>query len=94
MAISRYDDWLTEYLYYTSGHEIPALYNKWTGILLIASVLKQHVYLDMGTYKLYPNMFTIIVDEASAGKSHAIERFGLNLLVRADEKDASNNKIS
>ncbi|GAG22414.1 unnamed protein product, partial [marine sediment metagenome] len=61
--------------------------------LLIASVLKQHVYLDMGTYKLYPNMFIIIIDEASSGKSHAVERFGLSLLVRADEKDASDNKL-
>lgn len=93
MAVTRYDDWLTEYLYFTSGHEIPTLYNQWTGILLIAAVLKQHVYLDMGTYKLYPNMFIIIIDEASAGKSHAIEKFGLNLLTRADEKDASDNKL-
>jgi len=93
MTLKRYDDWLQEYLYFTSGHEIPTLYNQWTGILLIAAVLKQHVYLDMGTYKLYPNMFVIIIDEASAGKSHAVERFGLNLLVRADEKDASDNKL-
>ena len=93
MTLTRYTDWLTEYLHYTSGHEVPQLYSKWTGIGLVASVLKQHTYLDMGTYKLYPNLFIIMVDTASAGKSHAIERFGLNLLVRADEKDASNNKL-
>lgn len=93
MALTRYDDWLTEYLHFTSGHEVPQLYNRWTGIGLVASVLKQRVYVDMGTYKLYPNIFLIIVDEASAGKSHAIERFGLNLLIRADEKDASGNKL-
>ena len=91
--LKRYDDWLTEYLHYTSGHEVPQLYNRWTGLGLIASVLKQRVYVDMGTYKLYPNIFIIMVDSASAGKSHAIERFGLNLLIRADEKDASNNKL-
>jgi hypothetical protein len=91
MALSHYKDWLEEYIYYTSGHEVPQLYNKWVGIGLIASVLKQNVYLPMFTYDLYPNMFIVIVDEASSGKSHAIERFGLSLLMRADEKDPSGN---
>jgi len=93
MSLQRYTDWLSEYLHYTSGHEVPQLYNKWTGLGLIASVLKQNIFIDMGTYLLYPNLFVIMVDTASAGKSHAIERFGLNLLIRADEKDASDNKL-
>ena len=93
MSLTRYDNWLEQYLIYTSGNEVPQLYNKWTGLGVIAACLKQNVSLDMGTFDLYPNMFTIIVDEASAGKSHAIERFGLGLLIRADEKDASGNKL-
>ena len=93
MAIQRYKDWLSEYEYYCSGHEIPALYSKWTGLGLVACVLKQNVWLDMGTFKLYPNLFIIITDEAAAGKSHAIEKFGLSLLRKADSKDASNNKL-
>lgn len=93
MALTRYDDWLSEYEHYCSGHEIPPLYHRWVGLGLIASVLKQNVSLDMGSYLLYPNLFIVIVDSASAGKSHAIERFGLGLLTRADEKDASTNKI-
>ena len=91
--LKQYDDWLTEYIHYTSGHEIPKLYNKWVGLGLISSVLKQNVYLDMGTYNLYPNLFIVMVDEAGAGKSHAIERFGLGLLKYADEKDTSDDKI-
>ena len=92
--IKHFNDWLPEYELYTSGHEVSALYNRWVGIGLVAAVLKQKIFIDMGTYKLYPNMFMIIVDSASAGKSHAIERFGLDLLVRADEKDASDNKLA
>ena len=91
--LTRYKNWLKEYLYYCSGHEIPTLYSKWTGIGLIASVLKQNVWLNMGTFKLFPNLFIIMVDEAAAGKSHAIEKFGLDLLRKADSKDASNNKL-
>lgn len=91
--LTRFKDWLKEYEFYTSGHEVPSLYNKWTGIGLIACVLKQNIWLDMGTFKLYPNIFLIIVDEAAAGKSHAIEKFGLDLLRKADSKDASNNRL-
>ena len=93
MSLTRYDNWLEQYLIYTSGNEVPQLYNKWTGLGVIAACLKQNVSLDMGTFDLFANLFTIIVDEASAGKSHAIERFGLGLLIRADEKDASGNKL-
>ena len=54
--MSRQDDWLEEYLLCTSGHETPELYSKWVGIGLIASALKQNVWLDMNTFELYPNM--------------------------------------
>ena len=94
MGLSRYKDWLSEYIYYCSGNEVPQLYNKWVGLGLIASVLKQNVYLPMGDSKLYPNIFIVIVDVAGAGKSHAIENFGLDLLYYADSlKSTTENKI-
>lgn len=94
MQIKRYDDWLEEYLYYCSGHEVPVLYSKWVGIGLIAAVLKQNIWIDMGkSFKLYPNLFIVIVDKAGAGKSHAIENSGFGLLKRADEKDPTDNKL-
>lgn len=85
--MSRQDNWLEEYLLCTSGHETPELYSKWVGIGLIASALKQNVWLDMNTFELYPNMFIVIVDSPSSGKSHVINNFGLKLLLKADELD-------
>ena len=94
MTISRYEDWLLEYLHYTSGHETPTLYHKWVGLGLIASCLKQNVWIDMNTYNLYPNIFVVIVDTAGSGKSHAIENFGLRLLKYADEVEPDDdNKL-
>jgi len=88
------NDWLKEYMKYTSGNEVPTLYHKWVGIGLIASVLKQNVWLDLGfNNKIYPNMFIVIVDVAGAGKSHAIERYGLDLLERADKNDIEGNEL-
>lgn len=85
--MSRQDDWLEEYLLCTSGHETPEIYSRWVGIGLIASALKQNVWLDMNTFELYPNMFIVIVDSPSSGKSHVINNFGLKLLLKADELD-------
>jgi len=85
--MSRQGNWLEEYLLCTSGHETPELYSKWVGIGLIASALKQNVWLDMNTFELYPNMFIVIVDSPSSGKSHVINNFGLKLLLKADELD-------
>jgi hypothetical protein len=85
--MSRQDDWLEEYLLCTSGHETPELYSRWVGIGLIASALKQNVWLDMNTFELYPNVFIVIVDSPSSGKSHVINNFGLKLLLKADELD-------
>ena len=87
-------DWLREYLYYTSGYEIPTLYHKWVGLGLIASVLKQNVWLNIGDYNLYPNIFAVLVDYAGAGKSHAIEKFGLELIECADEKSEEADRVS
>ena len=85
--MSRQGNWLEEYLLCTSGHETPELYSKWVGIGLIASALKQNVWLDMNTFELYPNVFIVIVDSPSSGKSHVINNFGLKLLLKADELD-------
>jgi len=95
MTVSRYNDWLEEYLYYTSGHEVPVLYNKWVGLGVIASCLKQNVYLDMRkSFRIYPNMFIVIVDVAGSGKSHAIENCGLDLLEHSDALEPnSDNRI-
>ena len=93
--MSKYHkDWLREYIYYTSGHEIPTLYHKWIGLGLIASVLKQNVWIDMRGLKLYPNIFVVLVDYAGAGKSHAIEKFGLELIECADGQSKEEDKVS
>ncbi|GAG53543.1 unnamed protein product, partial [marine sediment metagenome] len=60
---------------------------------VIASCLKQNVYLDMReSFRIYPNMFIVIVDVAGSGKSHAIENCGLDLLKHSDalEPDTDN----
>ena len=88
------NDWLQEYSKFTSGNEVPSLYHYWTAIGLIASVLRQNVWIDMGeSFQTYPNMFIVIVDVAGAGKSHAIERYGLGLLEEADRIVENDDKL-
>jgi len=87
-------DWLKEYIKFTSGNEVSTLYHKWVSIGLIASVLRQNVWIDMGnSFKNYPNMFIVIVDVAGAGKSYAIEKCGLDLLEEADRIVENDDKL-
>jgi hypothetical protein len=86
--------WLIEYEKYCQGHEIPSLYHLWTGISLIACCLKQNVYIDMGSFLIYPNLYIIIVDTPSSGKSHAINALGRHILKKSEQiKPEDENRV-
>lgn len=45
----------------------------WSGATAISTVLKRNVYVGRGTYKLHPNLFTILVGRPGIGKGTAIK---------------------
>lgn len=59
---------LDAYLEYTENQESPMDFHFWVGLSLIASILGRKVWFDMGHYKIYPNIFTVLV--AESGKLH------------------------
>lgn len=52
--------------------ESPIDYHLWTAISVIGAVLKDHVWIDMGAYKIYPNQFIILVGGPGVGKGTSI----------------------
>ena len=67
--------WLKDYMSLSLGTEIPDMFALWCGLSGISASLGRSVWLDMGTYKIYPNMFILIV--AGSGrcrKSTAIDQ--------------------
>jgi hypothetical protein len=54
-------DWLTEFVKTTEWGEAPIQMYFWTGIATIAAALRRRVWLDMGTFQWYPNLYTLLV---------------------------------
>ena len=79
--------WLRHYLDFTKGMESPEIFHFWVGISLIATSLGRNVYLDRGYFKLYPNMFIVLLAESEeCAKSTAI-RIGVDKILRADDME-------
>jgi len=80
--------WLRHYLDFTKGMESPEIFHFWVGISLIATALGRNVFLDRGYFKLYPNMFIVLLAESEeCAKSTAI-KIGVNMVLRDDEMES------
>ena len=71
---------LDKYMRYTSKQESPAEFHLWTGMTMVAAAMGRKCYIDRGYYRLFPNLFTILVaGSARCRKSTAIN-IGVDLL--------------
>ncbi len=70
----KLDNWLMSYIEYTKGQEAPEDFHLWCGISAIAAVLERGSMMDRGYYKLYPNLFIVLVsDSAVSRKTTALD---------------------
>lgn len=65
------NNWLTAYMEYTADTESPAIYHYWVGCTLISAASKRQVCLDLNMFKVYPNIYVILVGPSGARKSIA-----------------------
>ena len=61
MARRIKDSWIREYLRCTENTESPSMFHLWVGISTIASVIDRDVYVNQGYFKIYPNLYIILV---------------------------------
>jgi len=74
------ESFLDTYLRYTEKQESPAEFHLWVGITMVAAAMGRKCFIERGYYRLYPNLFTILVaGSARCRKSTAIN-IGVNLL--------------
>jgi len=67
-------DWLSSYLEYTSGQESPRNFHFWTGLSILGGALRRNVVLDRVYYKLFPNLYVILVAASAACKKKCSNR--------------------
>jgi hypothetical protein len=65
------NNWLHAYMEYTADTESPACYHYWVGCTLISAATKRNVHLDFKMFRIFPNLYVIIVGPSGARKSIA-----------------------
>lgn len=73
------DDWLKNYMEYTTNSEPTDNFRLWTGISVIAASLQRKCSLEWGTFTLYPNLYIVLVGPSGSRKGTAMGP-GYNML--------------
>jgi len=66
---------LRDYLDLVKDTEVPESFAFWCGVAGVSAVLGRRVFLDMGIYRIYPNMFIVLV--AGSGKCRKSTAIGM-----------------
>lgn len=64
---------LKSYMLFTSGNEVPENYHFWSGVSALSAVVNRRVWLGMGLYNLYPNLYVVLLGQPGNGKSLAMD---------------------
>lgn len=64
---------LRNYLDFTSGSEVPENYHFWSGVYALSAIVNRQVWLSMGQYTLYPNLYVVLLGPPGNGKSLAMD---------------------
>ena len=67
-------DFFTAYTTYTSDNYAPDVYHTWCAFGTLASVLSRKVWLDIGHFRFFPNLYVCLDGEAGWGKNTALDR--------------------
>src|SRR5213080_4652355 len=92
--ITSDESFLDLYMAYTNAQESPELFHLWVGTTILASALGRKCFINRGYYRLFPNLFTILVaGSAKCRKSTAIN-LGVRLLDGIDTTKIVSGKIT
>jgi energy-coupling factor transporter ATP-binding protein EcfA2 len=73
--------------------ESPRKWNYWSSISVIQASLKRHVYVDRGSWRLYPNDYTVLVGRPGLGKGAAINPV-VGIMKRANTTNILSDKLT
>lgn len=71
---------LDDYSKFTAKSESPPDFHIWTGLSVVASALSRNVWVDQGLFKVYPNLFVVLVGKSAIAKKSSAIGVGERLL--------------
>lgn len=87
------DDFFSSYFRYTEQTEPPCIYHRWCAISTIAAILGRNFHLQHGHFRIYPNIYTMLIGGSGTRKSTAIKLIK-KLLVRTGYETIAADKTS
>lgn len=73
-------DWLSEFMQSAEWGEAPPYFYFWVGVATIAAALQRRVWLPMGTFTWYPNLYTVLVAPPGIIQKSSTSDLGMRLL--------------
>jgi len=78
------ENWLDTYREYTAKAESPDSYHLWCGLSVIAACLRRQVWMNMGHFLVYPNMYIVLVGPPGCRKNSAMN-IAINLAFNLED---------
>src|SRR6266436_878239 len=73
------DNFIKNFLTYAKGCETPELYDLWSALAVLASVVSRRVWINQGYYTIYPNLYIVLVG-APGGRKTTSMNMGKDML--------------
>lgn len=80
MVDRQIGNWLDGYLEYTKKQESPECFHFWTGLSILSSSIRRQIWLDRGFYRLYPNIYVLLVAESATLKKSTAMDIGVRMI--------------
>lgn len=84
---------IRDYALYSSGVESPSHYHTWCALSVLGTWLSKKVWTDMGYFKVYPNMYILLVGDPGIKKSTAMN-IAKKLVLEVGERQVSPASIT
>ncbi len=75
-------DWITEFVESAKWGEAPQYFYFWIGVSTIAAALRRQVWLPMGSFHWYPNLYTLLVAPPGVIQKSSTADLGLVQLLK------------
>lgn len=86
--------WLRDYHTYTLQTEPPTVFHFFAGATAIGAALGRRTFFDMGAYKIYPNLCTVIVAPSGRCRKTSACNLGISLVRRVEAAHILADKLT
>lgn len=66
------NNFIRNFLTYAEGCETPELYDLWSALATLSSVVSRRVWINQGYFTIYPNLYIVLVGAAGGRKTTAM----------------------